>query len=62
MAVYTTFFLCRPEELPGGFPVWRPPLAAPVRREFRNPLTGQVQVVETREPEWPPELEGGQGA
>jgi hypothetical protein len=20
MAIYTTFFLCRPEELPGGFP------------------------------------------
>lgn len=53
MAIYTTFFLCRPEELPGGFPGWRLPLAEPVRREFRNPFTGEVSVVETREPEWP---------
>ena len=53
MAVYTTFFLCRPDELPGGPPGWRPPLAKPVRREFRNPFTGELSVVETREPEWP---------
>jgi cysteine-rich repeat protein len=53
MAIYTTFFLCRPEELPGGFPGWQPPLATPVRRELRNPFTGQVVVVESREPQWP---------
>src|SRR5262245_26351940 len=32
MAIYTTFFLCKPPELPGGFPGWRLPLAQPVRR------------------------------
>jgi len=46
MAIYTTFFLCKPEELPGGFPGWRLPLAKPVRREFRNPFTGELSVVE----------------
>jgi hypothetical protein len=53
MAIYTTFFLCRPEDLPVGFPGWRLPLVLPVRREFRNPFTGEVAVVETRLPEWP---------
>lgn len=55
MAIYTTFFLCQPGELPGGFPGWRLPLAKPVRRKFRNPFTGEESVVETREPEWPEE-------
>jgi len=55
MAIYTTFFLCQPEELPGGFPGWRLPLAKPVRRKFRNPFTGKESVIETREPEWPEE-------
>src|SRR5262249_44810119 len=53
MAIYTTFFLCKPEELPGGFPGWRLPLAKPVRREFRNPFTGELSVVETHDPDWP---------
>ena len=57
MAVYTTFFLCKPEELLGGFPGWRLPLAQPVRRELRNPFTGEVSMVETREPEWPEQAE-----
>ncbi|MCC6644609.1 MAG: hypothetical protein IT374_03430 [Polyangiaceae bacterium] len=52
MAIYTTFFLCT-DELLGGSPGWRPPLASPSRREFRNPFTGEVSVVETVEPEWP---------
>jgi hypothetical protein len=52
MAVYTTFFLCKPEELPRGFPGWRPPLPTPVRRQFKNPFTGQISTIETREPEW----------
>jgi hypothetical protein len=52
MAIYTTFFLCRPEELPGGFPGWRLPLAEPVRREVRNPFSGEASVIETREPNW----------
>jgi hypothetical protein len=53
MAIYTTFFLCKPEELPGGFPGWRLPLRKPVRREFRNPFTGELSVVETHDPGWP---------
>jgi hypothetical protein len=57
MAIYTTFFLCKPEELPGGFPGWRLPLPQPVRREFRNPFTGKIAVIETRKPEWPEEVD-----
>src|SRR5262249_13358383 len=53
MAIYTTFFLCKPEELPGGFPGWRLPLAKPVRRQFRNQLTGEVSALGPGEPEWP---------
>jgi hypothetical protein len=53
MAIYTTFFLCKQDELPGGFPGWRLPLKKPVRRKFRHPLTREWSVVETREPEWP---------
>jgi hypothetical protein len=59
MAIYTTFFLCKPEELPGGFPGWRLPLPTPVRREVRNPFTGAVAVVETRAPEWTDEPDIG---
>lgn len=55
MAIYTTIFLCKPDELAGGFPGWRLPLEQPVLREFRNPFTGELSVVETREPEWPEE-------
>jgi hypothetical protein len=53
MAVYTTFFLCQPKDLLRGFPGWRLPLARPVRREVRDPFTGEVRVIETREPDWP---------
>jgi hypothetical protein len=59
MAIYTTFFLADPREVPGGFPGWKPPLPAPVRREFRNPFTKQVVTIETREPEWPDESDVG---
>lgn len=52
MAIYTTLFLSRPEELATGFPGWHIPLPEPVRREFRNPFTGETWVVETREPVW----------
>jgi hypothetical protein len=52
MAIYSTFFLCKPEELPGGFPGWQLPLAQPVRREVRDPFTGEVSVIETRDPQW----------
>jgi hypothetical protein len=53
MAIYTTFFLCKPEELPAGFPGWRPPLPQPVRRKVKNPFTNELLTIETREPEWP---------
>ncbi len=53
MAIYTTFFLCTPGELLLGFPDWRLPLPQPVRRERRNPFTGELIIVESREPEWP---------
>jgi hypothetical protein len=53
MAIYTTFFLCKPKELRRGFPGWRLPLAKSVRREVRNPLTGEMMVIESREPDWP---------
>lgn len=56
MAIYTTFFLCQPEELPRGFPGWRLPLATPVHRKVRNPFTGEESIVESREPEWPDEV------
>ena len=61
MAIYTTLFLCQPSELPGGFPGWRGPLAQPIRREVRNPFTGKVVVIETREPEWPADAGPEQG-
>jgi hypothetical protein len=53
MAIYTTFFLCKPDALPGGFPGWRLPLPQPVRREYRNPFTEEIVLIESREPEWP---------
>lgn len=55
MAIYSTFFVCRPDELPAGFPGWKLPLDKPVLREMRNPFTGQTTVIETREPDWPEE-------
>jgi len=58
MAIYTTFFLCKPSELPGGFPGWRLPLDQPVRREVHNPFTGELLVVDTCEPEWPEDALG----
>ena len=53
MAVYTTFFLCKPKDLLGGFPGWKPPRARPVRREVRHPFTGETVVTQSREPDWP---------
>ena len=55
MAIYSTFFVCEPQELVAGFPGWRSPLPTPVRREFKNPFTGKTTVVETRKPDWPPD-------
>jgi hypothetical protein len=56
VSVYTTFFVCSADELPTGFPEWRSPLPEPVRREFRNPFTGTIRSIETREPEWPDDV------
>jgi hypothetical protein len=53
VAIYTTFFLCEPSVLREGFPDWKPALAEPVRRELRNPFTGELTVIESRQPEWP---------
>ncbi len=53
MAIYTTFFLCKPKDLLPGFPGWRPPRARPVRREVRIPFTGETKVILSREPDWP---------
>jgi hypothetical protein len=55
MAIYATFFLSEPKQLPGGFPGWRLPLPKPVRRQFTNPFTGELSTIETRHPEWPDE-------
>ncbi len=55
MSAYSTFFVCTPDELTAGFPEWRPPLQAPVRRQFVDPWTKEVVTVETVEPEWPDE-------
>ena len=52
MAIHTTFFVCAPGDLPGGFPGWRLPLEESVRREVRNRFTGAVSIIETREPDW----------
>ncbi len=53
MAIYTTYFLCNPHQLTSGFPGWLPPLPKPVKRQFKNPFTGETSTVETCEPEWP---------
>lgn len=53
MAIYTTFFVCDPEQLVAGFPGWRPPLPNPVNRQVKNPFTGETVTVESREPDWP---------
>ena len=53
MAIYTTFFLCNPQQLAAGFPRWRSPLPTAVKRVVKNPFTGQAMTIETREPEWP---------
>jgi hypothetical protein len=61
LAIYSTFFLCEPENLAAGFPGWREPLARPVRREVHNPFTGDVQRFESREPDWSDDEENETG-
>lgn len=57
MAIYSTFFVCDPQKLSSLFPGWQPPLREPVVREFKNPFTGQVTRISTREPDWPDDIE-----
>jgi hypothetical protein len=52
MAVYSTFFLCAPERLPGGFRGWKLPLREPVIRKTFNPFTRKEMTTTTRAPEW----------
>jgi hypothetical protein len=53
MALYSTIFLCNPQQIAPGFPGWVPPLPKPVKRQIKNLFTGETLAVETREPEWP---------
>lgn len=52
MAIYTTFFLCEPENLAAGFPGWKPPLPQPVTRKSMNPFTREEVTITTDAPEW----------
>jgi hypothetical protein len=52
MAIYTTFFLCEPRDLPAAFPGWKLPLTQAVTRTTVNPFTREEITVETHEPEW----------
>jgi hypothetical protein len=52
VAIYTTVVVCDPQELVAGFPGWRTPLPNPVKREVKNPFTGEMMTIETREPDW----------
>ena len=52
MAIYSTFFLARPQELLAGFPGWKPPLAEPVVRRVKNPFTGEAMSVTSCAPDW----------
>jgi hypothetical protein len=52
VAIYTTFFLSDPQQLASGFPGWRAPLPKSVKRQFKNPFSGETSTVETQEPEW----------
>jgi hypothetical protein len=52
VAIYTTFFVSDPEHLIAGFPGWRHPLPEPIKRQIKNPFTGETTTLETREPDW----------
>jgi hypothetical protein len=52
MAIYSSFFLCDSTELPRLFRGWRPPRTEPVVRDVKNPYTGEVRQISTREPDW----------
>ncbi|TWT29987.1 hypothetical protein [Blastopirellula retiformator] len=52
MAIYSTYFLCKPNELPAAFPGWKPPLPDPVVRTQINPYTREAHTVTSQEPDW----------
>lgn len=52
MAIYSTFFLSEPAQLPEGFPGWKLPLETPVTQKTTNPFSGEEITVTTRVPEW----------
>lgn len=53
MAIYSTFFVCKLEDLLSGFRGWKLPLPKPVRREVMNPFTRKPMTIESRCPDWP---------
>jgi len=48
VAIYSTFFLSEPRELPSGFPGWKLPLPEPVTRKSVNPFTREEMTITTR--------------
>lgn len=52
MAVYSTFFLSEPEQLPNAFPGWKLPLPKAVTRTVMNPFTGREVTITSKEPDW----------
>lgn len=52
MAIYSTFFLAEPNQLPPAFPDWKLPLPEPVTRTSVNPFTREEVTIATRAPEW----------
>src|SRR5436190_10616399 len=55
MAIYSTFFVCKADDLLSAFPSWKLPLPEPVKRDVVNPFTKETMTIETRCPEWPNE-------
>lgn len=52
MAIYSTFFLCRSDQLQTGFPGWKLPLPQPITRTSINPFTRETMTITTRAPAW----------
>jgi hypothetical protein len=53
VAIYSTFFVCKPNEVLSAFRGWKLPLPEPVRREVVNPFTRKSMTIESRRPDWP---------
>lgn len=52
MAIYSTFFLCDPQDLTSRFQGWKLPLPEPVVRTIKNPFTQEEITVTSQEPDW----------